>query len=143
MGLEAGVKYVQVSAGGHHTVLLRSDGQAIAVGAQGDISIPAVKQYQTWMDWAMTKPVLPDGVEYAPDCGELPVGSRKDELGKSSLPMQDSCTKSYGMLVAVSMFRCFNDFVEFCSHCVVSLHSVDTRVNIFSVNVHVPGRSPR
>jgi hypothetical protein len=77
--LEAGVKYVQVSAGGHHTVLLRSDGQAIAVGAQGDISIPAVKQYQTWMDWAMTKPVLPDGVEYAPDCGELPVGSTKEE----------------------------------------------------------------
>lgn len=71
--LEVGVKYVQASAGGHHTALLRSDGQAITVGAEGDISIPAVQKHQSWGDWLLTKPTLPDGVEYVSDSGELPV----------------------------------------------------------------------
>jgi len=71
--LDTGLSYLQVSAGGHHTVLLRSDGQAFTVGAQGEISIPSVSKHQTWADWAMTKPVLPDGVEYVSDDAERPV----------------------------------------------------------------------
>jgi len=77
--LEVGVKYVQASAGGYHTALLRSDGQAVTVGAEGDISIPAVQQHQTWADWLLTKPTLPDCVEYVSDLGELPVGTLKSE----------------------------------------------------------------
>jgi alpha-tubulin suppressor-like RCC1 family protein len=77
--LEAGVSYVQASAGGHHTVLLRSDGQACTVGLTGEISIPQVAKYQSWMDFVMTKPVLPEGVEYVPDCHDLPVNGIGDK----------------------------------------------------------------
>lgn len=75
--LEFGLKYLQASAGGHHTVLLRSDGQALTVGSHGGISIPAVLKYQSWVDWAQTKPVLPEGVQYVPDFAELPAASNE------------------------------------------------------------------
>jgi len=75
--LESGLKYLQASAGGHHTVLLRSDGQALTVGAHGGISIPALLKYQSWFDWAHTKPVLPEGVQYVPDFAELPPASNE------------------------------------------------------------------
>jgi alpha-tubulin suppressor-like RCC1 family protein len=73
--LESGLKYLQASAGGYHTVLLRSDGQALTVGSHSGISIPALAKYQSWFDWAQTKPVLPEGVEYVPDFAELPVAT--------------------------------------------------------------------
>lgn len=76
--LEADLTYLQASAGGNHTVLLRSDGQAFIVGAEGEISIPAVSKYQTWYDWVKTKPVLPDGVEYVSDMGQAPVLNFED-----------------------------------------------------------------
>jgi len=44
--LEAGVTYVQASAGGRHVVLLRSDGSAVACGSNedGQCSLPALEE---------------------------------------------------------------------------------------------------
>lgn len=98
--LESGLKYLQASAGGHHTVLLRSDGQALTVGSHGGISIPALLKYQSWFDWAHTKPVLPEGVQYVPDFAELPAASNE----KRDLIVQVSA-KDNG---AVCQVRCLS-----------------------------------
>jgi len=74
--LDSGLRYEQVSAGGHHTVLLRSDGHAVVVGDKGEISVPSVLEKQTWYDWAMTKPVLPEGVTYSGGSSEVAVMPR-------------------------------------------------------------------
>lgn len=73
--LEDGLVYLQASAGAYQSALLRSDGQAIIIGADyGRCDIPAVLKHQSWADWILTKPRLPQGVEYVTDFSELPVG---------------------------------------------------------------------
>ena len=44
------MKYTQVSAGDWHTVLLRSDGAAIACGRNdhGECGIPSLKSWSEW-----------------------------------------------------------------------------------------------
>jgi len=81
--LESGVEYVQASAGGHLTMLLRSDGQAVMVGHQGGTSIPAVKKLQSYSDWMMSRPVLPEGVQYVADTEETPIWEIAKAQGSS------------------------------------------------------------
>lgn len=48
---EAGVVYTQAAAGGGHTVLLRSDGQAVALGCNvfGRCDVPVPEEGVTYM----------------------------------------------------------------------------------------------
>lgn len=92
--LEEGLTYIQASAGGHHTALLRSDGQAFAVGDEGDVSIPSVQGKQSWSDWFLQKPMLPDGVEYVADTGEFSVARVKDYSDSISHALKEVGTPS-------------------------------------------------
>jgi len=87
--LDEGVTYVQASAGAYHSALLRSDGQAVIIGSErfGKCRIPAVFGCESWGHWLLTRPVLPQGVEYVPDFAELAVGPSQLPDGPSCRPV--------------------------------------------------------
>ena len=56
--LDEGISYSQVSAGDSHTVLLRSDGQAVARGwnSDGQCNIPSLRSWRDWLPFGFASP---------------------------------------------------------------------------------------
>ena len=73
-----------VSAGGRHTVLLRSDGRALAVGdnGYGQCTVLEVDGHRSWArcwgQWRRRYPVLPRGITYQADNGARRITLKED-----------------------------------------------------------------